>query len=183
MSRIGKKPIPVPSKAKVTITNGVVSVEAGGKKLDLTVRPEVNVTWDESEKNLVVSIKEGLEEDRFARAMWGTTRSLLQNMIDGVVKGFEKKLEVVGVGWSATVAGPNLELKVGFANPVVVPIPQGVDVKVEKSVITINGVDKQSVGEFAATVRSKRKPEPYNGKGVKYVNEVIRRKSGKAFGS
>lgn len=183
MSRIGKKPIPVPSKAKVSITDGVVTVESGGKSLELAVRPEVTVVWDESEKNLVVEIAEGHENNRFARAMWGTTRSLLQNMIEGVTKGYQKKLEVVGVGWSAAMAGQNLELKVGFANTVVVPIPQGVDVKVDKAIITVTGADKQAVGEFAATVRSKRKPEPYNGKGVKYFDEVIRRKSGKAFGS
>ncbi len=183
MSRIGKKPIEVPSKAKATISDGLVTIESGNAKQELALRPEVNVSWDESEKHLVVSIAEGHEDNRFARAMWGTTRALLQNMIEGVTKGFEKKLEVVGVGWSAVVAGPNLEMKVGFANPVVVPIPQGLDVKVEKSIITVNGRDKQAVGEFAATVRSKRKPEPYNGKGVKYFGEVIRRKSGKAFGS
>lgn len=183
MSRIGKKPVTVPANAKVSITGREVAVESGGKKLTFTLRPEVNVAWSEDEKQLTVSLADGQEENRFAHAMWGTTRAHLQNMIDGVTKGYEKKLEVVGVGWTAAVNGSNLELKVGFANPVVVPIPEGVNVKVERAIVTINGVDKQAVGEFAATVRSKRKPEPYNGKGVKYVDEVIRRKSGKAFGS
>lgn len=183
MSRIGKKPIAVPANVTVSIADGVVSVESGGKKLDLTLRPETSVVWDESEKQLAVSIAPGCEGDRFARAMWGTTRSLLQNMIDGVTKGYSKRLEVVGVGWTAAVAGATLELKVGYANTVVVPIPVGVDVAVERSFVTVKGVDKQVVGEFAAKVRSKRKPEPYNGKGIKYVDEVIRRKSGKAFGA
>lgn len=183
MSRIGKKPIAVPANAKVSITDGVVTVQSGGNTLTLAIRPEVVVRWDESEKRLIVSIADGHEGTRLARAMWGTTRALLQNMLDGVTKGYEKKLEVVGVGWSSAVVGSNLELKVGFATPVVVPIPSGVNVKVERNTITIKGVDKQVVGEFAATVRSKRKPEPYNGKGVKYIDEVIRRKSGKAFGS
>jgi len=183
MSRIGKQPVEVPSKVKVSITDGVVTAEAGGKTLTLAVRPEIEVRWDEGEKHLLVSVAPGLETDRQARALWGTTRSLLANMITGLTAGYQKKLEVNGVGWTAAVTGQELELKVGFANPVRVAIPQGVDVKVERNIITITGVDKQAVGEFAATVRSKRKPEPYNGKGVKYFDEVIRRKSGKKFGA
>ncbi len=183
MSRIGKQPVAVPAKVKVSIADGVVTAEAGGKTLSLSVRSEVVVRWDEGEKHLVVSIAPGMEEDRLARAMWGTTRALLTNMMLGLTTGYEKKLEVVGVGWAASVAGQALELKVGFASPVRVPIPAGLDVKVERNVITIKGVDKQMVGEFASTVRSKRKPEPYNGKGIKYTTEVIRRKSGKKFGS
>lgn len=183
MSRIGKQPVVVPANVKVSITDNVLVVESGKKKLDLTISPEVNVAVDESEKHILVSVNESSPDQRFARAMWGTTRSLIQNMVLGVTKGYEKKLEVVGVGWSAVVAGSTLELKVGYANPVLVAIPNGLDVKVERAIITVNGIDKQMVGEFAASVRAKRKPEPYNGKGLKYYDEVIRRKSGKVFGS
>lgn len=183
MSRIGKQPVSVPANVKVSITGDVLVIESGKNKLDLKIRPEVKVAWDESEKHILVSVNESSPDQRFARAMWGTTRSLIQNMILGVTKGYQKKLEVVGVGWSAAVSGSTLELKVGYANPVLVDIPMGIDVKVERSIITVNGIDKQMVGEFSASVRAKRKPEPYNGKGVKYLDEVIRRKSGKVFGS
>ncbi len=183
MSRIGKQPVAVPANVKVSITSDVLTVESGKNKLDLKIRPEVKVVWEESEKNILVSVNEDSPDQRFARAMWGTTRSLIQNMILGVTKGYQKKLEVVGVGWSASVSGSTLELKVGYANPVLVDIPSGLDVKVERAIITVKGIDKHMVGEFSASVRAKRKPEPYNGKGVKYLDEVIRRKSGKVFGS
>ena len=183
MSRIGKQPIAVPATVKVTIADRVVTAQAGGKSLSVTAPPVIDVRWDEDEKNLLVSIAPGAEGDRFARAMWGTTRALVANMILGLTTGYEKRLEINGVGWAAAVAGRELELKVGFANAVRVPIPAGLEVAVERSIIRIRGVDKQMVGEFAAIVRSKRKPEPYNGKGIKYFDEVIRRKSGKQFGA
>ncbi|RMH30147.1 MAG: 50S ribosomal protein L6 [Planctomycetota bacterium] len=183
MSRIGKQPVEVPSKVKVTIGDGAVTAESGGKTLSVAVRPEIAVRWDESEKRLLVAPAAGLENDRQARALWGTTRALIQNMITGLTAGYQKKLEVNGVGWTAAVAGPELELKVGYANAIRVPIPPGLSVAVERNIITVTGADKQAVGEFAATVRAKRKPEPYKGKGVKYLDEVIRRKSGKKFGA
>lgn len=183
MSRIGKKPVPVPKGVAVAIDGRDVVVEAGGKRLELTVRPEVRVNWDESERAILVSIDDKDADDRQIRAYWGLTRSLLSNMVEGVSRGYEKSLEVVGVGWAAEVKGASLELRVGFAQPVVMPIPQGVEVVVDRSFIRIRGVDKQAVGQFAAVVRSKRKPEPYNGKGIKYAEETIRRKQGKAFGS
>lgn len=183
MSRIGKKPVNVPSNVSASIADGVVTVESAGKKLELTLRPEVNVAWDEDEKRILVSVADAHADSRFARAMWGTTRSLLENMVVGVTKGYEKRLEIVGVGWAAAVNGRTLELKVGYATPILVDIPAGLDVSVQRSFITVKGIDKQMVGEFAASVRAKRKPEPYNGKGIKYAGEVIRRKSGKVFGS
>ena len=183
MSRIGKQTIQVPANVKVTINGGVVTVESGSKKLQMTHRPEVRIDWDESEKAVRVSIDEKDAENRAVRAYWGMTRALIQNMIDGVTKGFEKTLEINGVGWGAVNAGKTLDLKLGFANLIKVPIPMGVDVTVDRNFVKISGPDKQAVGQFAAVVRSKRKPEPYNGKGIKYNDEIIRRKQGKAFGS
>jgi len=184
MSRIGKKPVSIPSNVKVNVANRVVTVESGSKKLSMTHHPMVNVAWSESEKAVNVGIDDSLNDNRQARALWGTTRALINTMVQGVTKGFEKNLEVNGVGWGATVSGQNLDVKVGYANTIRVPIPVGVEVVVDKgTLIKIKGADKQAVGQFAAVVRSKRKPEPYNGKGIKYTEETIRRKQGKAFGA
>jgi large subunit ribosomal protein L6 len=143
----------------------------------------VNVAIDEGAKEICVTIDPKDAKTKQVRAYWGLTRALLANMVVGVTTGYEKKLEVVGVGYTAKLAGQQLDLKVGFANTISVPIPSGLDVKVDKQMIVVKGIDKQMVGEFAATVRAKRKPEPYNGKGIKYLDEVVRRKQGKAFGS
>jgi len=183
MSRIGKKPIEIPAKVKVTIKDRVVTVEGGGATLQMTHRPEVQVGWDESEKSIIVSIDEARMKERQMRAYWGTTRALIQNMVDGVSKGFEKRLEVMGVGYTAAVTGDALELKVGYAEPLRIPIPEGVDVSVERAIVTVKGVDKQKVGQFASKVRKARNPDPYKLKGVRYVGEEIQRKQGKAFGS
>ena len=184
MSRIGKKPVEIPSGVSVRVNGGEVTVEKSGNTLTMTARPEVTVTVDEGAKQVTVAPAPGHEESRDARAYWGLTRALVQNMIIGVDKGYEKKLEIVGVGWGAEVkGGKSLDLKVGYANVVSVPIPMGIDVNVERQMVTVKGTDKQAVGQFAAAVRSKRKPEPYNGKGIKYHDEVVRRKQGKVFGS
>ena len=183
MSRIGKKPVSVPKGVKVSISDRTVTVEGSKGTLSYTHRPEVVVNFDESEAACTVDAAEGHAGKRETRAHWGTTRALINNMIIGVSEGYKKQLEVVGVGWNATVAGTNLNLKVGYANTISVPIPTGVSVSVEKQIVTVEGADKGAVGEFAATVRAKRKPEPYNGKGIKYTDEVIRRKAGKAFGN
>lgn len=183
MSRLGKKPIEVPGNVSVAINGRKVTISSGSNKLEMEHRPEVKVAWNQNEKSLVVSIDPADAANRQIRAYWGMTRALLQNMVVGVTKGYEKTLEVVGVGFTAVVNGKNLDLKLGFANTIKVPIPMGVEVGVDKQFVRIKGADRQAVGQFAAVVRSKRKPEPYNGKGVKYVDEVIRRKQGKAFGS
>jgi large subunit ribosomal protein L6 len=117
------------------------------------------------------------------RAYWGLTRALIANMIVGVTTGYSKKLEVVGVGWGAKLQGQALQLNLGYTNPVHKPVPAGIEIVVEGPMITVTGTDKQAVGQFAAQLRAARKPEPYNGKGIKYVNEVIIRKQGKVFGS
>lgn len=183
MSRIGKKPVSVPKGVKVSVSDRTVTVEGKNGTLSYEHRPEVVVNFDEGAGECTVGAAEGHEDSRETSAHWGTTRALINNMIIGVSEGYKKQLEVVGVGWTATVAGTNLNLKVGYANTISVPIPTGVNVSVEKQLVTVEGADKRAVGEFCATVRSKRKPEPYNGKGIKYADEVIRRKQGKAFGN
>jgi len=180
MSRIGKKPVPVPPGVNVSINNRAVTVEKGENRLSMTHRPEVAVEWDEAGRQVVCTIPEDRAHDRSYRAFWGLTRSLIENMVEGVTKGYEKRLEVVGVGWSPKIQGQTLVLDVGFCKSVEVPIPPGLNVSVERQIITIRGCDKQQVGHFASDVRSRRKPEPYNGKGIRYFGEQIIRKEGKA---
>ena len=183
MSRIGKKPIQVPAGVKIAIKDGTVNIEGPKGKLSMKHRPEVKITWTESEKAVKVALAENLSADADAGKYWGTTRALLANMIEGVTKGYEKSMEVVGVGWTAALQGKKLKLQVGFANAIVMDIPTGLTVTVDKQIVKIVGPDKQMVGQFAAEMRSKRKPEPYNGKGIKYTDEVIKRKQGKQFGA
>jgi len=172
MSRIGKKAVEVPAGVKVSINGRTVNVEGAKGKLSFTFRPEVVVTWAESEKKVNVEL-----------AYWGTTRAIIRNMIDGVTKGYEKSMEVVGVGWVPSMAGKQLKLVVGLANPLMMDVPAGLTVLVEKQFVRISGADKQLVGQFASAMRQLRKPEPYNGKGIKYTTETIRRKQGKQFGA
>ncbi|MHC4975721.1 MAG: 50S ribosomal protein L6 [Planctomycetota bacterium] len=184
MSRIGKKPVSVPSGVSVSVADRCVTVEkSGSASLQFTHRPEVSVSFDDGEKAVSVSITDGFENDRLARALWGTTRAHINNMVEGVTKGFEKRLQINGVGYSAVLAGQKLQLKVGYANTVEVDVPQGLDVKVENQIVTVRGADKHKVGQFASKVKAVKKPEPYNGKGIQYTDEVIRRKQGKVFGS
>ena len=183
MSRIGRKKVEIPANVKVQLKDQTVSVTGPLGTLTMTHRPEVHVKWDEAEKGVFVSIDESEMENRATVANWGTTRSLIQNMVEGVTKGYEKTMEVVGVGWTAAVQGNKLKLVVGFANPIVMDIPQGLKVSVDKNFVKINGSDKRMVGQFASQMRAKRKPEPYNGKGIKYTTEVIKKKAGKAFGA
>ena len=185
MSRIGKKPIQVPSGVRVTIDpqSRAVAVEGPKGKLSMTHRPEVSVTWDEGENRIMCSIGADQMKVGQHRAYWGLTRALIANMIVGVTTGYSKKLEVVGVGWGAKLQGQALQLNLGYSDPVHKPVPAGIEIVVEGPMITVTGADKQAVGQFAAQLRAARKPEPYNGKGIKYFNEVIIRKQGKVFGS
>ncbi|HYF15255.1 MAG TPA: 50S ribosomal protein L6 [Phycisphaerales bacterium] len=189
MSRIGKKPIPVPAGVKVAINGQKIGVEGPKGKLAFDVRPEVKIAWTESEKAIRVEQAQGVtDDDRAARAHWGTTRALIRNMVEGVTKGYEKNLQVVGTGWSAAVQGKQLKVVAGLANPLMFPIPDGITVTVDKAQgdttpVKIVGTDRQAVGQFAAMIRARRKPEPYNGKGIKYAEEVIKRKQGKQFGA
>jgi large subunit ribosomal protein L6 len=178
MSRIGKTPVTVPDKVKVAVTSGEVAVEGPLGKLKQGFLPLVDVKVDDGGKRLVVTRK---DDSRQAKAVHGLTRALLQNMVVGVTKGYEKKLEIIGVGYLAAIQKNQLQLRVGFANEVHLPIPTGLNVTCpDQTHIVIKGVDKQAVGQFAAEVRSVRKPEPYKGKGIRYDGEQVRRKAGKA---
>jgi large subunit ribosomal protein L6 len=178
MSRIGKQPVVVPSGVKVGVSGQEISVEGPLGKLSWSLRGEVSAAFDEAKKQIVVSRK---GDTRLARAVHGLSRAMIQNMVVGVTKGYEKKLEVVGVGYLAAVQKNVLQLRLGFANEVQVPIPQGLTVTCpDQTHIVVKGPDKQLVGQFAAEVRAVRKPEPYKGKGVRYDGELVRRKAGKA---
>lgn len=181
MSRIGKKPIDIPGGVKVALQNRSVTVEGPLGQLEYTHRPEVTVEIDEGEKKVVVTRD---NDERTSRAFHGMTRALLQNMVEGVTKGYEKRLEIVGVGYIAAVQGSELQLRVGFANEVHKQIPTGLDVTCpDQTHVVVKGPDKQAVGQFAAEVRAVRKPEPYKGKGIRYLGEHVRRKAGKAVGA
>ncbi len=179
MSRIGKKIIDVPKGVTVTSAAGKVSVKGPKGELHINTRPEVGVAIDGT-KIKVTSI----DEERESRAYQGTTRALIASMIVGVSKGYEKKLEVSGVGYQVVAEGKKLSLSLGFNKPVKFDVPTTVVVEVPTATtIVIKGCDKQQVGAVAAAIRKLRKPEPYKGKGIKYSDEVVRRKAGKAFAS
>jgi len=178
MSRIGKKPVPVMA-SKTSVAGQLVKIEGPKGKLELNVHPAITVALDADKKNLVVTRK---DDERTSKALHGLTRALLANMVEGVLNGYKKSLEVQGVGFKAEVKGKNLVLTVGFANQLTVAIPANLQVTVENNtIIHVAGPDKQAVGEFAARVRKLRKPEPYKGKGIRYLGEVIKIKPGKAF--
>lgn len=178
MSRIGRKPVPILDGVKVSKAGNTVTVEGPQGKLVWEHRAEVDVKVDEDAKEVVVS--RGSEE-RTARALHGLTRSLINNMIIGVKDGYEKKLEIVGVGYIGAVQGNELSLRVGFANEIKKKIPAGLDVTCpDQTHIVVKGCDKQKVGQFAAEVRAVRKPEPYKGKGIRYDGEHVKIKPGKA---
>jgi large subunit ribosomal protein L6 len=184
MSRIGKKSVAVPAGVKIAVKDGSVNIEGPKGKLSLKLPAAVTVKVDDAAKAVNVALADGFKaEDKQTSAHWGSTRAHIKNMIDGVNNGYEKKLEVVGVGWTAALAGKDLKMTLGFANAIIMPIPAGVTVKVDKQIVSVSGPDKQAVGQFASAMRAYRKPEPYNGKGVKYVEEVVRRKQGKQFGA
>lgn len=177
MSRIGKKPIAVPDGVKVGISSRQVTIEGPKGKLAWTHRPEVVVQHDDEAKQIVCTRQ---NDQRIARALHGTTRSVIENMIVGVTQGYEKRLEIVGVGYLGAIQNGVLQLRVGFANEIQKPIPAGLDVTCpDQTHVVVRGTDKQQVGQFAAEVRAVRKPEPYKGKGIRYEGEQIRRKAGK----
>lgn len=175
MSKIGKKLITIPDGVAVTVEQTSVRMKGPKGELEVRLHPKVAAVLDGA--LLQVSVKK--PEDRRQKALWGTFRALLANALAGVTSGFEKKLEIVGVGYKAQTSGQKLTLNLGYSHPVELEAPAGLAVQVEKNTITVSGIDKQAVGEFAALIRSMRKPEPYKGKGIKYQDEVIRRKAGK----
>lgn len=185
MSRIGKKPIDIPSGIKVALAGSTVNVEGPQGKLSWTPRPEIEVLIDGPK---VTVNRKG--DDRLSKSLHGLSRTLIANMVEGCAKGYSKSLELYGVGYSVQAQGPKFSMVCGFSHPAVFDVPTGVKVEVqvpqargdsEPAKFTVRGADKQMVGEFAARVRKTRPPEPYKGKGVRYAGERVRRKVGKAF--
>lgn len=174
MSRIGKKPIVLPPSVTVSKENGLVVVRGPKGVLRRAIRPEVDVMVGENS----VSVKP-IRKSRRTAAYWGLTRALLAGMVEGVSRGFEKKLEVEGIGYRASLDGATLQCALGFSHPVRMTPPPGITFSVEKNVITVSGFDKELVGDVAARIRNLRPPEPYKGKGIHYAGEVIRKKAGK----
>ncbi len=179
MSRIGKLPIKVPGAVKVTVSAGAVQVEGPKGKLDYDLPPGIGLKQEDG-----VLRVEREHDDNQTRAFHGLARRLLANMVHGVSDGFARVLEINGVGYRADAKGDHLHLSLGYSHPIVYQLPKGISAKVDKqTVITLEGVDRQLLGEVAAQVRGLRPPEPYKGKGIKYADERIRRKAGKAAGS
>lgn len=176
MSRIGNLPIPVPKGVEVKISGGVITIKGAKGQLQQDIMSGIVVKHEGD--NIIVSLNEKIQEDA---AFQGLFRSLIANMVKGVTDGFQVALEMIGVGYRAAVQGKTLKLQVGFSHPTELDIPEGIEVKVEKNTnVLVSGVDKQKVGQFAANIRAKRPPEPYQGKGVRYKGEYVRRKAGKS---
>ncbi|GBD33867.1 50S ribosomal protein L6 [bacterium HR34] len=179
MSRIGKKPIKVEEGVDIKLENGKVKVK--GPKGELTFDIPPYITVEKKDNEVIVKPIEKFPKrlKNQVKALWGTTRAIINNMVQGVLRGYEKKLQIEGIGYKASVQGKDLILEVGFTHPVKVQCPEGIQFSVEKNIITVSGVDRQKVGQIAAFIRSIKKPDPYKGKGIRYVGEQIRKKLGK----
>jgi large subunit ribosomal protein L6 len=176
MSRIGKQPVAIPQGVQVTLDGRTIACKGPKGTLKIALAEGIDA---KVENNTVIISRQN--DEKLVRAMHGTTRALLRNMVDGVTKGYQKSLEIVGVGYRAQLQGKKIILNVGFANTIEVQIPDGVTVAVpDQNHVNVSGVDKALVGQVAANIRAARKPEPYKGKGVRYADEVVRRKAGKA---
>jgi len=176
MSRIGKQPITIPAGVDVKIDGSKVTVKGPKGELNQDIHRLVKV--EKQDNQLLILVKD--PEDKKNKSLWGLFRRLIANMVIGVTEGFSRRLEINGVGYKAAVQGKNLVLNLGYSHPIEFAIPQGLEIKTEKNIIIISGSDKQLVGQTAAEIRALRKPEPYKGKGIKYAEEIIRRKTGKA---
>ena len=174
MSRIGKKPILIPENVEVKIEGQKVMIKGPKGELSREIRPEIGIEVKENKVFVMPQI-----ETKKTKALWGLTRALLANMIRGVTEGFEKKLEIEGIGFRASVEGEDLVLYVGFTHPIRIKAPEGIKFSVEKNIITVSGADLEKVSQIAAKIRKVKPPEPYKGKGIRYLGEVIRRKVGK----
>ena len=174
MSRLGKQPIELPSGVEMKQDGDVVTVKGSKGELSLKVKDSVNIAIEGTTVTLTPA-----DDSKEARALWGTYASILRSMVTGVTEGFTRNLEIEGVGYRAEAAGQKLTLNVGFSHPVVMEVPEGITATVEKNVISIAGIDKHAIGQFAANVRKVKKPEPYKGKGIRYQGEHIIRKQGK----
>ena len=174
MSRVGKNPIELPQGVSIKIDGDNISVSGPKGELSLKKSPVIGVTQEDSLIKVFID-----KETKDSNALWGLTRSLIANMVEGVSKGFEKKLEIEGVGYRVELKGNKLVFALGFSHPVEFEAPEGIKFEVDKNVITVSGIDKCLVGQTAANIRKLKKPEPYKGKGIRYQGEVIRRKAGK----
>jgi large subunit ribosomal protein L6 len=175
MSRVGKRPIPIPDKTKITFADSLLTVAGEKGTLSQAINPAIGLKIEDGVMNVTM-----VSEDRKSRALQGLTRSLVANMIAGVNQGFERKLEINGIGYRAELSGKQIVLHVGYSNPVTFNLPEGINAAVAKNNnIILSGIDKQKIGLAAAAIRKIRPPEPYKGKGIKYAEEHIRRKAGK----
>ncbi len=174
MSRIGKQPVDIPEKVDVDIEEGKVTIKGPQGEITREFNPSFDIKIED--EAVVVKRPSDSKEDR---SQHGLIRSLVEGMVKGVTEGFTKKLELIGVGYNAKVQGKDLILELGYSHPIKIEAPEGINFDVEKNVVTVSGYDKQLVGDIAANIREQRKPEPYKGKGVKYIDENIRRKVGK----
>ncbi len=179
MSRIGKQPIIIPENVEIKIDNNQITVKGPKGKLNQLISSQINLVLkdlSDGQKELSISPK---KESKNYSALWGLHRALIFNMVKGVTDGFEKELEIQGVGYRASVQNNKLSLNIGFSHPVEIEAPQGIEFNVNKNIITISGINKQLVGQIAAKIRDQRKPEPYKGKGIRYVGEIVKIKAGK----
>jgi large subunit ribosomal protein L6 len=175
MSRVGKKPVPIPSGVTASVQGQTVNVKGPKGALSLVLHGDVEAKVDQGEVRV-----DPRGDSKRARAMWGTYRSLVANAVEGVTKGFERRLEITGVGYRAALQGKNLQIQLGYSHDIVYPIPEGITIVVPRPTeIVVSGIDGQKVGHVAAEIRAFRKPEPYKGKGVKYSGEFVFRKEGK----
>ena len=179
MSRIGKRPVTVPSGVTATVEGQTVKMKGPKGQLQFIVHDDVEVKFE----NGAVTVAPKVKTNR-AQAMYGTARAQVANLVEGVTKGFEKKLEITGVGYRAALQGKNLQVQLGYSHDIVFPIPEGITITVPKvTEVVVTGIDRQKVGQVAAEIRAFRPPEPYKGKGIRYEGEAVRRKAGKAFSS
>jgi large subunit ribosomal protein L6 len=181
MSRIGKQPVKIPDGVKVAMKDRTVTIEGKGGKLEQWIDPAINIEIDDKEKEVRIVKADDL---RRTRALHGLYRVLVSNMVEGLTNGFSKTLNIVGVGYNAKLQGKKLVLQIGFCHPVEFDIPEGLALEVpNQTTITVKGADKQRVGQFAANIRAIRPPEPYKGKGIRYSDEMVKRKERKSLGA
>jgi large subunit ribosomal protein L6 len=178
MSRIGKKPISIPEHATIAVADHLIVLKGPKGELSMLLHPDMNITVEQNMAHIAPRL-----ENKKSAALWGLYRSLVANMVEGVTKGFEKKLEIDGIGYRVAMEGTGLLMQLGFSHPVRIAAPEGIQFQVERNVITVSGIDKAKVGEVAARIRALKKPEPYKGKGIHYRGEIIRRKAGKKSGT
>lgn len=180
MSKIGKLPVKIEQGVTVEIDNSNVKVTGPKGTLNFSIPKDIEVIVKNEKVSEGEVLVKALKDDKITLSKWGTVRKLIDNMVKGVTTGWQKKLELIGTGYRAEVQGNSINMIVGYSHPIKIDAPEGITFKLEKNVVTVDGIDRQVVGQVAANIRSTREPEPYQGKGVKYIDEVVRRKAGKA---